>query len=242
MTPHADKYPIQLSGGQQQRVALARALATSPGLLLLDEPLSALDAKVRTYLRREIREIQKRLGITTIMVTHDQEEAQSMADRIVVLNEGRIEQTGTPGDIYDQPATPFIADFIGVMNFIPAVVAETNSVDCNGIPLKCDVAGYSPGTRLSCAVRPEDMILGDSFDGLDNVIDATITEIENLGPFSRVFLSAPGLGLPELKVDVRKDFAHQHMADWVPDKPVQIRIPEEYIRTYPAEIWSHGDD
>src|SRR5215813_4581711 len=113
------KYPGQLSGGQQQRVALARALATSPGLLLLDEPLSALDAKVRVHLRHEIRELQRRLRVTTIMVTHDQEEALTMADRIVVMNQGSIEQVGTPLEIYREPASPFVADFIGVMNFVP---------------------------------------------------------------------------------------------------------------------------
>ena len=108
-----DKYPAQLSGGQQQRVALARALATSPGLLLLDEPLSALDARVRVHLRHEIKDLQRSLGVTTIMVTHDQEEALTMADRIVVMNHGVIEQVGTPADIYREPATPFVADFVG---------------------------------------------------------------------------------------------------------------------------------
>ena len=117
------KYPAQLSGGQQQRVALARALATSPGLLLLDEPLSALDARVRVRLRHEIKALQRRLGVTTIMVTHDQEEALTMADRIVVMNHGVIEQVGTPTEIYRRPATPFVADFVGTMNFLDGVVA-----------------------------------------------------------------------------------------------------------------------
>ncbi|MEE8622600.1 MAG: putative 2-aminoethylphosphonate ABC transporter ATP-binding protein, partial [Alphaproteobacteria bacterium] len=116
------KYPAQLSGGQQQRVALARALATWPGLLLLDEPLSALDAKVRVYLRHEVRRLQRRLGITTIMVTHDQEEALTMADRIVVMEQGAIVQVGTPTEIYRDPATRFVADFVGTMNFLPGVV------------------------------------------------------------------------------------------------------------------------
>ena len=115
-----DKYPAQLSGGQQQRVALARALATSPGLLLLDEPLSALDAKVRVHLRHEIRQLQRQVGVTTIMVTHDQEEALTIADRIVVMNRGVIEQVGTPVEVYRRPASAFVADFIGVMNFMPA--------------------------------------------------------------------------------------------------------------------------
>ena len=120
LAEQGDKYPAQLSGGQQQRVALARALATSPGLLLLDEPLSALDAKVRVHLRHEIRQLQRRVGVTTIMVTHDQEEALTIADRIVVMNHGVIEQVGTPVEVYRRPASAFVADFIGVMNFVPA--------------------------------------------------------------------------------------------------------------------------
>src|SRR6478736_7399195 len=116
-----DKYPAQLSGGQQQRIALARALATSPGLLLLDEPLSALDALERLRLRGEIRALQQRLGVTTIMVTHDQEEALSMADHIVVMSRGRIEQVGTPQQVYREPATAFVADFVGKVNVIAAV-------------------------------------------------------------------------------------------------------------------------
>ena len=115
------KYPGQLSGGQQQRIALARALATSPGLLLLDEPLSALDALERLRLRGEIRALQRRLGVTTIMVTHDQEEALSMADRVVVMNQGVIEQIGTPQEIYREPASAFVADFVGKINVINAV-------------------------------------------------------------------------------------------------------------------------
>jgi len=114
---HKDKYPRQLSGGQQQRTALARAIALSPSFLLLDEPLSALDAKVRAKLRSEIREIQRSLKITTVMVTHDQEEALTMADRIIVMNNAVVEQAGTPREIYEQPATPFVANFIGTMNF-----------------------------------------------------------------------------------------------------------------------------
>ncbi len=114
------KYPSQMSGGQQQRVALARALATAPSLLLLDEPLSALDAKERDRLRGEIRHLQRRLKVTTIMVTHDQEEALSMADRVVVMNHGVIEQIGTPLEVYEQPTTPFVADFLGKVNVLKA--------------------------------------------------------------------------------------------------------------------------
>jgi len=122
---HSTKYPGQLSGGEQQRVALVRALATSPGLLLLDEPLSALDAKVRLYLRKQIKDLHRKLGITTIMVTHDQGEAQSMADRIFVMKDGEVIQSGSPKEIYKKANSPFIADFIGITNFIEArVVAK----------------------------------------------------------------------------------------------------------------------
>lgn len=120
----AERYPHQLSGGQQQRVALARALITEPRVILLDEPLSALDAKVRVQLRDEIRRIQLRLGITTVFVTHDQEEALAVSDRIAVMNAGRIEQIGTPEDLYLRPATPEVAAFIGLSSLVPAVVAE----------------------------------------------------------------------------------------------------------------------
>src|SRR5438067_11902399 len=115
------KYPSQLSGGQQQRIALARALAPAPGLLLLDEPLSALDALERVRLRGEIRALQQRLGVTTVMVTHDQEEALSMADKVVVMNQGRIEQIGSPQQIYRDPASAFVADFVGKVNVLTAV-------------------------------------------------------------------------------------------------------------------------
>ena len=127
------KYPGQLSGGQQQRVALARALAISPGLLLLDEPLSALDARVRVRLRQEIKELQRRVGVTTIMVTHDQEEALTMADRIVVMNHGRIEQIGSPSEIYRNPATAFVADFIGAMTFIPGEALDPTHVQIGSL-------------------------------------------------------------------------------------------------------------
>ena len=146
-----DKYPAQLSGGQQQRIALARAIATSPGLLLLDEPLSALDAKVRVHLRHEVKELQRRLGITTVMVTHDQEEALTMADRIVVMNHGVIEQVGTPLEIYRDPATSFVADFIGTMNFMPGTVIGPDRVRS---AKSTSPAIRRPGTRVRRSPSP----------------------------------------------------------------------------------------
>ncbi len=137
MSDQGKKYPVQLSGGQQQRVALARAIATAPGLLLLDEPLSALDARVRLRLRDEIKSLQRRLGVTTIMVTHDQEEALAMADRIVVMNQGVIEQVGTPSEIYRKPATAFVADFVGSMTFLDAIVSGPNRLRLGTVDLAC---------------------------------------------------------------------------------------------------------
>jgi len=165
-----DKYPAQLSGGQQQRIALARAIAMSPGLLLLDEPLSALDAKVRARLRLEVKALQRRLGITTIMVTHDQEEALTMADRIVVMNHGVIEQVGSPVEIYREPASMFVADFIGTMNFLAAEITQEGAAGDGGIRtgafvLACDTSGHSRRERVTAAIRPEDIVLlsaGDS--------------------------------------------------------------------------------
>ncbi|GAA0379281.1 ABC transporter ATP-binding protein [Acrocarpospora corrugata] len=147
-----DRYPHQLSGGQQQRVALARALALAPKVLLLDEPLSALDAKVRVSLREEIRRLQLELGITTVFVTHDQEEALSVADRVAVLKDGRLEQVGAPAEIYDRPATPFVAEFVGTMNHIPGRVTG-DRVEVLGQLLPID--GTAPGELVDVLVRPE---------------------------------------------------------------------------------------
>ena len=157
LTAHATKYPHQLSGGQQQRVALARALAIEPSVLLLDEPLSALDAKVRTTLRDEIRRIQTEVGITTLFVTHDQEEALAISDRIAVMSQGRIEQLGTPTEIYRNPSSAFVARFIGSMNELPATVVDANTVTVLDVPVTVsratDLASESRATLL---VRPED--------------------------------------------------------------------------------------
>lgn len=149
LSEHGNKLPSQLSGGQQQRIALARALATDPEVLLLDEPLSALDAKVRESLRLEIREVQKRLGITTIMVTHDQEEALTMADRIVVMDTGTIAQLGTARELYEQPTSRFVAEFIGRMNILPV---ENNLFAGQQLALPSDKQGAA-----MIGIRPEDV-------------------------------------------------------------------------------------
>ena len=156
LADHAHHYPHQLSGGQQQRVALARALAIEPSVLLLDEPLSALDARVRNQLRAEIRRVQQRLGTTTLFVTHDQAEALSIADRVGVMYGGRIEQLGTPEEIYDHPATPFVAEFVGTMNRVSARVLAGGRVAALGSTLAShDADGHAPGSTLEVLIRPE---------------------------------------------------------------------------------------
>ncbi|MBP50375.1 MAG: putative 2-aminoethylphosphonate ABC transporter ATP-binding protein [Arenicellales bacterium] len=227
---HSGKYPSQLSGGEQQRVALVRALATSPGLLLLDEPLSALDAKVRAHLRREIRDLQKRLGVTTIMVTHDQEEAQTMADRIFVMSHGRLEQVGTPNEIYDQPASPFVADFIGVMNFISVIVTGKSSIRCEMLSLDCETDDFAVDTRLKGAIRPEDIVVLNSVEVGDNVVETVIQDVEHLGSYVRLYLCCTEMGDCELRADVTKSAARRLVL--VPGQQARVRIPPESIRLY----------
>ena len=159
LAEHTKKYPHQLSGGQQQRVALARALAISPRVLLLDEPLSALDAKVREQLRDEIRRIQLELGVTTVFVTHDQEEALSMADRVGVMRDGRLEQCAPPAQLYNRPATPFVAEFVGTMNRIPGVAADGGKVQVASQLLPVDGPIPGPGSPVTVLVRPEALIV-----------------------------------------------------------------------------------
>jgi len=196
LSAQAKKYPAQLSGGQQQRIALARAMAVSPGLLLLDEPLSALDAKVRVHLRHEIKELQRKLGVTTIMVTHDQEEALSMADRIVVMNHGIIEQVGTPTEVYRHPNTLFVADFIGETNRFPAKILANGKVALSGTELVCAPHEVSAGSDVTAVIRPVDIIPHslDSAEAVktpENLIDVTVEAMEFLGAFWRTRLSSP---------------------------------------------------
>jgi iron(III) transport system ATP-binding protein len=202
LAAHKDKYPAQLSGGEQQRVALARALAPSPALLLLDEPLSALDARVRQSLRHEIRALQRRLGVTTIMVTHDQEEALAMADRIVVMNHGVVEQVGAPAEVYTWPRSPFVARFVGQMNFLEATACERAGwARCGGIEMRHGAPGPFPaGSRLTLAIRPEEIQVGPAAGG-ENRLVTRIRAIQFLGPFTRLSLALPD-GLPPLECDV----------------------------------------
>jgi putative spermidine/putrescine transport system ATP-binding protein len=188
----ADRYPHQLSGGMQQRVALARALAIEPRVLLLDEPLSALDAKVRVQLREEIRRIQLELGITTLYVTHDQEEALAVSDHVAVMYGGVIEQMGTPSEMYTAPLTPFVAEFIGTMNRLESTIVDgtTGEIDHGGSRLHVDAArGRSQGERVLVLIRPESLELAASGNGAaanGNTLTGEVITHTFLGPVTRL--------------------------------------------------------
>jgi putative spermidine/putrescine transport system ATP-binding protein len=183
-----NRFPYQLSGGQQQRIALARALAYEPQVLLLDEPLSALDAKIRVALRVEIRSIQRQLGITTVYVTHDQEEALSLSDRVVVMSEGRIEQIGTPFEIYNFPSTSFVASFVGTLNVLPASVVDAarGELTVSGQPIRLAKRfGGGAGREVQVALRPEMVSLGTSANGSNNV-SGKVVDVSFLGSIVRI--------------------------------------------------------
>ena len=191
----AGRFPHQLSGGQQQRVSLARALAPSPRMLLLDEPLSALDARIRAGLREEIRALQQKLGITTIFVTHDQEEALSISDRIVVMNEGAIEQIGSPGDIYNRPRTRFVASFVGTLNSLQGVVVDPAEgairVGQTMLRARGVIEGAMAGETRALALRPEALHLGPPADG-DNALTGVIEDATFLGAIVRLRVRIDG--------------------------------------------------
>ena len=191
MKGYGDRYPYQLSGGQQQRVALARALAISPELLLLDEPLSALDAKIRVSLRQEIRAIQQQLGITAIYVTHDQEEALSMSDRVVVMLDGHIEQVGPPFEIYNFPKTEFVAQFVGTLNTLNALVHDPASgilvVDGQNIQASHALDGLRSGDSAMVSIRPERLSFVTD-ERKANVLICTVENITFLGSIVRILL------------------------------------------------------
>jgi iron(III) transport system ATP-binding protein len=204
----AERYPSHLSGGQQQRVALARAIVLEPDFLLLDEPLSALDAKVRTRLRRELRELQEKLGITTIMVTHDQEEALTMSDRIVVMNRAEIVQVGTPNEIYEQPNSPFVADFVGAINFL-----------------------NDPDPHNCMAVRPEHVSISPSGQGMP----AIIHNIEFRGAFYRLSLLTETMAgeTQMITVDVSAQLSHQ--LQLAKNSAVSLHLAADKLLTFHKE-------
>ena len=224
------KYPGQLSGGQQQRIALARALASAPGLLLLDEPLSALDALERVRLRGEIRALQQRLGVTTIMVTHDQEEALSMADSVVVMNQGQIEQVGTPEVIYREPASAFVADFVGKVNVLSAV-AEGNGRFRVGVLVFAGCASaqsVTPGEKVKLYLRPEDVQVNGALEGHQNLAAATVVKVEFLGAFCLVTVALNGAEEQPVLINISR-----HSIDRMSLRPgtsLNVGLPPECMR------------
>jgi ABC-type Fe3+/spermidine/putrescine transport system ATPase subunit len=210
------RYPGQLSGGQQQRVALARALVLNPDILLLDEPLSNLDAKIRVQVRAEIRKLQKELGITTVYVTHDQEEALSLSDRIAVFAQGKVLQVGLPKTLYERPASRFVADFIGTNNMVEGTVrlvearqgrlrAETALGDLLALPDE----RFHPGDRCLLCVRPENASVNGPAEGESNVLKGKITFASYLGNTLRYDVEV-GTGVT-FKVDIKDPWHHQEL-------------------------------
>jgi putative spermidine/putrescine transport system ATP-binding protein len=222
LADRGDRYPHQLSGGQQQRVALARALAVAPQVLLLDEPLSALDAQVRVQLREEIRRIQLELGITTVFVTHDQAEALSVADRVGVMRSGRLEQVASPDELYERPATAFVAEFVGTMNRVPAVVAGG---DVQLLGTRRPLAGAAPPAGPVLAlVRPESLLVTLDPAGAGRVVTRTFS-----GASTRVLVALPD------GVEVRVDLASADSGALLPGTAVAVRPAERPVLVVPAE-------
>ncbi|MBW8704814.1 Spermidine/putrescine import ATP-binding protein PotA [Streptomyces sp. MBT84] len=210
-----ERFPHQLSGGQQQRIALARALALRPRVLLLDEPLSALDAKVRTTLREEIRRLQQELGITTLFVTHDQEEALSMADRVAVMRAGRVEQCSSPTELYSRPATAFVAEFVGTVSRIPGRMAAAEVAEALGSRVPVTGGAAPVGASVDVLVRPEAVELAPDPQG-----DGLVTSGAFLGATTRITVR-----LPE-GYDVKADVPTRRAADFPAGARVAVTLPE----------------
>ena len=227
-----DRYPGQLSGGQQQRVALARALVLNPDILLLDEPLSNLDAKIRVQVRSEIRQLQQQLRITTIYVTHDQEEALSLSDHVAVMRDGRIQQVASPKELYERPANRFVADFVGTNNFIPGVCKERDAErlvveTALGLVSGRPGADVVAGARCVLAVRPENVRLNAA---ADNVFEGRVALSSYLGTSLRYDVDTPA-GL-RLKVDVGDAWHHEVLpVGW----PVRVGFAASVALTLPDE-------
>ena len=228
------KYPAQLSGGQQQRVALARALAPSPSMLLLDEPLSALDAQVRVYLRSEIRDLQQRLQITTIMVTHDQEEALTMADRIILMDNGRIIQCDSPQSIYHTPSDTFVAGFIGAMNFLKGwMVQSDNTLTFGDLTLKIfnGKTKEMHGRETTVTVRPEDIRVMDDKGRGENILTTLVEKIEFRGSSYRLRLRLkiddPKLEAPVIEADLAAEKIER--LEIKPDSVLSVYFPPERL-------------
>ncbi|MEP7292027.1 MAG: ABC transporter ATP-binding protein [Chloroflexota bacterium] len=238
LSGYQERFPAQLSGGQQQRVALARALVLEPKILLLDEPFSSLDAILRVRLREELRRIQRRLKITAIFVTHDQEEALTLADRIAVMSAGRVEQLDAPTNIYANPQTLFVADFIGSMNLIPAQVS--GMVTFGSLSLEAP-AGIHDG-EATVAIRPEDLAILPSFH--DGAVRGVVEQVADLGHYRSAIVDSPEIG--RLKIYLPKSYSPVEGAEVF----VYVRrclvyqgdaAPREITRALPTEAFTLQD-
>lgn len=222
MGHRADDVPAALSGGQQQRVALARALVFEPRGLLLDEPLSALDASLRVEMRDEILRVQRASGIATLLVTHDQEEALSIADKIAVMRDGRLIQLGTPQDLYERPANAYVAGFVGQSNLWKGKIAAGGLVVTKIGPLRCDTSGHTPGDEVTVFVRPERILPASDNTPRDSAshFSGKVVADRYLGPVRRLDLDVPG-GLVRLETHLR-------------DAVTCVRVPVDAVRLLPA--------
>jgi spermidine/putrescine transport system ATP-binding protein len=241
MSPLAKRKPHQLSGGQQQRVALARALVLEPTVLLLDEPMGALDAKLRKQLQTELRSIQRAVGTTFVYVTHDQEEALTMSDRLAVLRDGRLMQVGAPSEVYSRPANAYVASFLGTANMYDAVVTSTDGTHahCRVGDLEITAAADKarPLDRVTLVIRPERVEVGPTgkvdaaVQARDNLKDARVTELVFRGAHTQVSLDLAG---HVLLADVPN--VHGETPDWLTvGKPVSVRFSPAAVRLLPAD-------
>ncbi len=227
LTGFESRYPGQLSGGQQQRVALARALVLNPDILLLDEPLSNLDAKIRVQVRAEIRKLQQELGITTIYVTHDQEEALSLSDRVAVMKDGRVLQVGAPKELYERPRTRFVADFVGTNNLVPGRVSERAGAELvvdTAVGRLRAVPSGPVGDRCVLAIRPENVTIGAvRTTDAGNVVSGRVSFVAYLGSALRYDIEA-GQG-QLLKADIRDPWHHE-----------PLPIGRKIVVSFPASV------
>ena len=236
-----DRRPRELSGGQQQRVALARALINEPTVLLLDEPLAALDLKLRKAMQQELKKLQERVGITFIYVTHDQEEALTLSDRIAVMNEGRILQEGSPAEIYERPRTRFVADFIGQTNFFEGVVADDGNpvvvTETSGLTLRCAPADFAgTGTKVAVSVRPEKIAPANGSASDANVVEGTLLRRVYLGDLVQYHLLLEGgRELMVQRQNERDDLATEWdigarvRVGWAADSALVLEMDDTYV-------------
>jgi putative spermidine/putrescine transport system ATP-binding protein len=220
LAAHAARRPAALSGGQQQRVALARALVFGPKALLLDEPLSALDAALRVSMRDEIRRLQQESAIATLHITHDQEEALSIADRVAVMRDGRILQCAAPRELYARPASRYVAGFVGHANLWDATVADAHSLQTPIGPLRADASRFAPGSAVAVLVRPERVCPGPAPDGV-NQFAARIARDRFLGSFRRIDLAVSG---GTIVLETASDVL-----------PEAVHVPPEAVQVLPAD-------